>query len=149
MLDITFAASMQDVFDTLERCDQTLQAAGIEDDVRDDVRLVLEELMVNMVQHGCLEQHQGNIGLHLTFADDAVLVELHHDGKPFDPLQSPSPTLSGDCADAEEVGGLGIHLVRAMASDLNYTHDEHGNHLQLRFVHPNRPEQDHDFQPSQ
>ncbi|WP_233510798.1 SpoIIE family protein phosphatase [Dyella psychrodurans] len=149
MLDITFAASMQDVFDTLERCDQTLEAAGIEDDVRDDVRLVLEELMVNMVQHGCLEQHQGNIGLHLTLADDAVLVELHHDGKPFDPLQSPPPALSGDCADAEELGGLGIHLVRAMASDLNYTHDEHGNHLQLRFVHANRPEQDHDLQPSQ
>jgi phosphoserine phosphatase RsbU/P len=113
--------------------------------VRGDVRLVLEELMVNMVQHGCPAQDDSKIGVHLTLANDAVLVELHHDGKAFNPLQSPAPTLSGDCADPEEVGGLGIHLVRAMASDLNYTHDEQGNHLQLRFVYPNRPEHDHDI----
>jgi len=148
MLDITLAASLQNVFDTLERCDRTLQAAGVGDDVRDDVRLVLEELMVNMVQHGAPAHHDGKIGLHLTLTNEAVLVELHHDGKPFDPLHSPAPALSGDCADAEDPGGLGIHLVRAMASDLHYTHDEHGNHLQLRFVYPNRPEQDHDLQSS-
>lgn len=149
MLDLTIAASLQDVFDTLERCDQTLKAAGVEDDLRGDVRLVLEELMVNMVQHGSPVENDGKIGVYLTLINDAVLVELHHDGKPFNPLQSPAPTLSGDCADPEEIGGLGIHLVRAMASDLNYTHDEHGNHLRLRFVYPNRPEHDHDVQSSQ
>jgi phosphoserine phosphatase RsbU/P len=149
MLDLTIAASLQDVFDTLERCDRTLQAAGVEDDVRGDVRLVLEELMVNMVQHGCQARDDSKIGVHLTLANDAVLVELHHNGKPFNPLQSPTPSLTGDCADPEEVGGLGIHLVRAMANDLNYTHDEQGNHLQLRFVYPHRPEHDHDVQSSQ
>lgn len=147
MLDLTLQASMDDVFDTLERCDASLQAQGVSSDVREDIRLVLEELMVNMVQHGHAGRTDRTINLHMRVADNAVLIELHHDGYPFDPLQAPAPVLTGDLADAEEVGGLGIHLVRAMASELSYSHDEQGNHLQLRFLHPARTESDHDVQP--
>lgn len=144
MLELTIHASMDDVFDTLDRCDTSLRDQGVSPAVRDDVRLVLEELMVNMVQHGHAGGADRKIELHMRLGDDAVLIDLHHDGHPFDPLQVPTPALTGDVADADEVGGLGIHLVRAMASELSYSHDEHGNHLQLRFLHPARPEPDHD-----
>jgi len=144
MLDLTIHASMDDVFDTLDRCEASLRDQGVSPDVRDDVRLVLEELMVNMVQHGHAGGADRKIELHMRLGDDAVLIDLHHDGHPFDPLQVPMPALTGDLADADEVGGLGIHLVRAMASELSYSHDEHGNHMQLRFLHPARPEPDHD-----
>jgi sigma-B regulation protein RsbU (phosphoserine phosphatase) len=140
MLDITVAASVEEVFVALDRCDHQLHAAGVEAGTREDVRLVLEELMVNMVEHGHPEPSVGHIELRMTLASDAILVELHHDGQPFNPLLSPSPLLTGDIADREIDGGLGIHLVRAMASDLSYTHDEQGNHLQLRFISPNRTE---------
>jgi sigma-B regulation protein RsbU (phosphoserine phosphatase) len=143
MLDLVFPASLHDVFDTLGRCDETLRMARVRDDVRADVRLVLEELMVNMVQHGCTEERKGTIGLRLTVAEEAILLELNHDGEPFDPLQFGAPSLTGDLADKEEAGGLGIHLVRAMASELNYTHDEYGNHLQLRFACSHLTEHDH------
>ena len=145
MLDLTIHASMDDVFDTLDRCDASLRDQGVSPAVRDDVRLVLEELMVNMVQHGHAGGADRKIELHMRLGDGAVLIDLHHDGHPFDPLQVPEPTLTGDLADADEIGGLGIHLVRAMASELNYSHDEHGNHLQLRFLHSARPEPDHEL----
>ncbi|HKR76982.1 MAG TPA: SpoIIE family protein phosphatase [Rhodanobacter sp.] len=147
MLDVSIKASMDDVFDTLERCDAALRAQGVSTAVRDDIRLVLEELMVNMVQHGHAGNANRTIDLHMRLGDDAVLVELHHDGHPFDPLQAPMPTLTGDIADTDGIGGLGIHLVRAMASELSYSHDDQGNHLQLRFLHPARTEHDHDVQP--
>ena len=140
MLDLTLNASMDDVFETLDRCDASLQAQGVTPDVRDDIRLVLEELMVNMVEHGRIRETGETIDLHMRLGDGAVFVELHHNGQPFDPLQAPLPMLTGDIADQEEVGGLGIHLVRAMASELSYSHDEQGNHLQLRFLHPARTE---------
>jgi sigma-B regulation protein RsbU (phosphoserine phosphatase) len=142
MLDLVHSASMHNVFDTLARCDQTLENAGIRGDVRADVRLVLEELMVNMVQHGQKGEGEGTIGLRLSVADRVILVDLNHDGEAFDPLQFGAPSLTGDIADKEELGGLGIHLVRAMASELNYTHDEYGNHLRLRFACS--PSQEHD-----
>jgi len=147
MLDLTIHASMDDVFDTLDRCDTSLRDQDVSPEVRDDIRLVLEELMVNMVQHGHAGSTDRTIELHMRLGDGAVSIELHHDGQLFDPLQAPLPPLTGDLADAEEAGGLGIHLVRAMASELSYSHDEHGNHLQLRFLHPARSEPDHDLQP--
>lgn len=147
MLDLTLPASIDDVFATLDRCDASLRTHGVPPAVRDDIRLVLEELMVNMVQHGHADDDPRTIDLHMRLGDGAVLIELHHDGHPFDPLQAPVPALTGDLADADEVGGLGLHLVRAMASELSYSHDEQGNHLQMRFLHPPRTEPDHDARP--
>ncbi len=140
MLELTLEPTLDHVFAALERCEATLNDAGVAPGTRDDVRLVLEELMVNMVHHGHTGTDGGAIRLRLHVADGAVLAGLHDDGAPFDPLQAASPTLSGDVADAEEVGGLGIHLVRAMASDLTYHHDRDGNHLQLRFIQPDQTE---------
>ena len=136
MLELTMPASIEAVFDALARCEEQLAAAGVAQGVRGDVRLVLEELMVNMAEHGRPHTGAARIELRMTLATDAVLVDLHHDGVPFNPLLSPEPLLTGDVADREIDGGLGIHLVRAMASDFSYAHDEEGNHLQLRFILP-------------
>ena len=136
MLELTMPASIEAVFDALARCEEQLAAAGVAQGVRGDVRLVLEELMVNMAEHGRPHTGAARIELRMTLATDAVLVDLHHDGVPFNPLLSPEPLLTGDVADREIDGGLGIHLVRAMASDFSYVHDEEGNHLQLRFILP-------------
>lgn len=140
MLDLTLKPTLKDVFAALERCESTLDDAGVAANLRENVRLVLEELMVNLVHHGHAGTVEGEIRLHLRARDGVVLAELHDDGTPFDPLQATPPALTGDIADAEEVGGLGIHLVRAMASDLTYHRDSTGNHLQLRFTQPDPTE---------
>ncbi|WP_329742735.1 SpoIIE family protein phosphatase [Dyella sp. A6] len=139
MLDLTLEPTTEQVFAALDRCETLLDDAGVPPGTREDVRLVLEELMVNMAQHGHAGG-DGSIQLRLRTDADAVLAELHDDGTPFDPLQAPAPNLTGDIADPDQVGGLGIHLVRAMASDLSYHHDHSGNHLQLRFIYPDPKE---------
>ncbi|WP_431633983.1 SpoIIE family protein phosphatase [Dyella sp. KULCS107] len=140
MLELTMKPTVEGVFDALDRCDSVLHDAGIAAGTREDVRLVLEELMVNMVQHGHDGSSDGKIRLRLRPSAEVVQVELHDNGAPFDPLEAAPPALSGDVADAQEIGGLGIHLVRAMASELIYNHDSEGNHLQLRFIHPDHTE---------
>jgi sigma-B regulation protein RsbU (phosphoserine phosphatase) len=133
VLDLAVRNTMPDVFDAIARCDQSLQDAGVTEAVRNDVQLVLEEMMVNIVQHGYPDEREGTIGLHLHTADDAIVVELHSDGVAFDPTLAPPADLPGDLADRDEVGGLGIHLVRAMVSEMDYSHDASGNHLRLHF----------------
>lgn len=140
MLELTMKPTVESVFDALDRCDSVLHEAGIAAGTGEDVRLVLEELMVNMVQHGHDGAADGEIRLRLQPSAGAVQVELHDNGARLDPLEAAPPAWSGDIAHPEEVGGLGIHLVRAMASELTCGHDSEGNHLQLRFIHPDHTE---------
>lgn len=136
MLDITLKPTVDEVFETLDRCEAALDRAGVKPPMLEDVRLVLEELLVNMVQHGYDDSSLGQI--HLRVAHSAGLVDVHLDdnGTPFDPLQAPAPELPEDIADRPQIGGLGVHLIRSLASELSYSHDTNGNHLKLRFTPP-------------
>lgn len=127
---------LADVFGALDRCENLLQEAAVPATLRSDMRLVLEELMVNTVEYGYPDERPGQIRILLQPQPDSVAIELIDDGAAFDPLQSVTPDLTGDLADREQVGGLGIHLARTMASEMRYTRDADGNHLLLRFTYP-------------
>jgi sigma-B regulation protein RsbU (phosphoserine phosphatase) len=128
---------LADVFGALDRCENLLQEADVPAALRGDMRLVLEELMVNTVEYGYPDGRPGQIRILLQPQPDAVAIELIDDGVAFDPLQSATPDLTGDLADREQVGGLGVHLARTMTSEMRYTRDADGNHLLLRFTYPN------------
>ena len=136
--EVCIAVQLEDVFVGLDRCEQLLQEAGVAPSLRSDVRLVLEELLVNTVEYGYPDGRSGQIRVLLHPGPDAVMVELIDDGIAFDPMHPPDPSLPGDLADREQIGGLGIHLARTMTSEMRYTRHAHGNHLLLRFIHPNQ-----------
>lgn len=127
---------LPDVFAALDRCEHLLQEADVPAALRGDMRLVLEELMVNTVEYGYPDGRPGQIRVLLQPRPGAATIELIDDGIAFDPLQSAAPALTGDLADREEIGGLGIHLARTMTDEMRYTRDAHGNHLLLRFTYP-------------
>jgi sigma-B regulation protein RsbU (phosphoserine phosphatase) len=140
--DVNVASQLADVFAGLDRCEYLLQEANVSPSLRGDIRLVLEELMVNTVEYGYPDGRTGQIRIQLQPRPrpDAVTIELTDDGIAFDPLQSACPPLPGDLADHEQIGGLGIHLARTVTSEMRYTRTAHGNHLLLRFIHPNQDE---------
>jgi sigma-B regulation protein RsbU (phosphoserine phosphatase) len=135
--ELRIGSRLADVFDAIDRCATLLEEAGVPASLRSDMRLVLEELMVNTVEYGYPDGRPGQIRILLRLLPDAVTVELADDGVAFDPLQSAPPDLTGDLADREQVGGLGIHLARTMASEMRYTRSADGNRLRLRFTYPN------------
>jgi sigma-B regulation protein RsbU (phosphoserine phosphatase) len=135
--ELRIGNQLAEVFDALDRCEHRLEEAGVPAALRSDMRLVLEELMVNTVEYGYPDGRAGQIHILLQPQPGAVAVELTDDGIAFDPLQTATPELTGDLADREQVGGLGIHLARTMASEMRYTRSAEGNHLRLRFTYPN------------
>src|SRR6185312_13295258 len=50
--EVCIASQLEDVFVGLDRCEHLLQEAGVTPSLRSDVRLVLEELLVNTVEYG-------------------------------------------------------------------------------------------------
>ncbi len=70
------------------------------------VNLVLEELALNVRDHGCVEGRRFDVVL--SSGHEAVAIEFTDDGVAFDPLmEAPKPDLLSD-ADIRSLGGLGF-----------------------------------------
>ena len=92
--------------------------------------LILEELILNTLTHG-RTSGLSDVEITLESGENSVAITLVDDGVAFDPL-SDQPTLDADVPLHERsIGGLGLHLVRAMAEDLAYEHADGRNHLTL------------------
>lgn len=83
------------------------------------VELVFEEIVTNIVRHAYTDTGPHYIDVRLTFGPDAVTMAIEDDGRPFDPVQRPSPVRPMSVEDAP-LGGLGIPLVRKAATELRY-----------------------------
>lgn len=95
------------------------------------VKLVLEELGVNIVTHGHDNDPDHEFEIVLDTDTDALTIELSDEGRAFNPLiDSPEPdTDSG--LDDRPVGGLGIYLVRTMMDELSYRREDKRNILTI------------------
>ena len=99
-------------------------------DIEFQVDLVLEELVLNVVNHGS-GGREGEIKIDLVSDEKAVTIQIIDDGRPFDPLtDAPEPDTESSIED-RAVGGLGIHLVRTMMDEVSYRREENKNHMRL------------------
>ena len=83
------------------------------------VKLALEELVVNTLSYGFNGQDEQRILLKLIQEDQQVTIELSDNGLAFDPLLKPPPDVEASLED-RAVGGLGVYLVRQMMDSVTY-----------------------------
>lgn len=94
------------------------------------VTLVIEELVVNIINHGH-DSGVHDIEISMASEPDALTVDIIDDGRPFDPLSdAPEPDLDSLLED-RPVGGLGIHLVLTMMDEVHYRREQDRNHTTL------------------
>ncbi len=94
-----------------------------------EVNLVLDELFTNLVSYGCFSDSH-NFDIMLLIEDGVMFIEIKDDGKPFNPLETPEPEIQCDC-DERKIGGLGIHFMRKMMDDIEYSWNNGKNRLKL------------------
>lgn len=83
------------------------------------VKLVVEELVVNVIQHAFDDAAKHSILLDVRTEPRGVTIVVEDDGKAFDPRSAPSPPL-GELLEAGKSGGLGVTIIRKMTRDLAY-----------------------------
>lgn len=90
------------------------------------LRLVVEELFTNTVEHGHGGDSDAQVRLELGTTPDAVTLRFEDSGQPFDPLAH-----RGDLPEGPNgpIGGLGIHLVVQIASSVRYAREDGRNRL--------------------
>ena len=92
------------------------------------VHLVLEELVLNVINYA-YDEDGHKVDVSLVCNEEDLVIEITDEGKPFDPLQdAPAPDLDSSAED-RSIGGLGVHLVRTMTSDMQYRRDDGKNCL--------------------
>lgn len=115
--------------------DDALLAQGIDRALRDDVRLIAEEIACNAVGYGYDTGIHGEVVVAIDHQPGTLVLEFRDDGRPFDPLAAAPPELDANI-DERPIGGLGLHLVRELARTLSYAREEPYNVLRVTLRDP-------------
>ena len=95
------------------------------------IRLAIEEVVVNVVNHGHERDGDHEVEIELASAPDRIDIEIIDDGRPFDPLtETPAPNTDLPLPD-RPVGGLGVYLVCALMDEARYQREGGCNRLAL------------------
>jgi len=94
------------------------------------INLALDELLTNTISYGYDDTGKHAIEIDLVQDDDRLTLTLRDDARPFDPTQAAEPDIEAGI-DERPIGGLGIHLVRAMMDKIEYRRADGHNRLTL------------------
>jgi serine/threonine-protein kinase RsbW len=104
---------------------------GISEDDMFNVRLVLDEAVINVIVHGYEDaaEHAINVGLVL---DAARVLSIHidDDGIAYNPLDAPEPRFDLPI----EQRRIGVHIMKTLARDVRYRREADRNHLDIQVV---------------
>jgi len=117
-----------------------LDEEGVPPDAVRRIRLVIEELFVNVINHAYDDAGAHAITLDVRTEPGRATVVIDDDGRPFDPRAAPAPVLEGPLEDRQE-RGYGIYIVRHLTSDFGYTRSNDRNRVRavVEYQHPKEP----------
>ena len=127
-------AELSEVGAYLDRLERWLVGHHVDAETRGDVRVALEELLVNTVSYGFPDGREKE-RLRTAVAIDAGVLraELEDNGIACDPFARPAPDLDA-AHDDREPGGLGVYLVTQLATEYRYRRDGGCNRVELCFA---------------
>jgi len=105
-----------------------LARAGVAGHAEHVGRLVVEEIVRNLVEHTPPYASDETAEVTLRVAADAVTVVVEDTRPPFDPDDAPALDVAAPL-EARRAGGMGLHLVRSLADDLRYERHAGRNRL--------------------
>jgi len=98
------------------------------------MRLVLDEVMVNIIAHGYEEaaetaRHDIHVRLALD-GNDVLTIQVEDDAREYDPRKAPAPRFDLPIHERRR-GGLGVHIVKAIMDTVDYRRQNGRNILTL------------------
>jgi serine/threonine-protein kinase RsbW len=99
--------------------DNLAKGIGLSDHENYVLHLALEEIVTNIMKYAYGPGVDKDIEVQSQVSDHAMEVTVIDQGTPFNPLEAKKPVFSSNIEEMK-VGGLGIHIVKAMIKDLWY-----------------------------
>lgn len=95
------------------------------------LRLVCEELVVNVVDYAYPENAEGYLDIEIEREDDLIVIRFKDGGTPFNPLQKEMPDITLPLEE-RRIGGLGIFLTIKKMDEVIYEYVENENVLTIK-----------------
>ena len=104
---------------------------NLNDEVIYAIQLSVDELFTNIVSYGYDDSETHIVKFVIDVTQEEVRIEIIDDAKPFNPLDD-APDVNLDLSIEErKIGGVGIHLVKSLMSEVTYVRDGDYNRLRL------------------
>jgi serine phosphatase RsbU (regulator of sigma subunit)/anti-sigma regulatory factor (Ser/Thr protein kinase) len=110
-----------------------LEKAAFPPDIKTSVCIAVEEIFVNIADYA-YKPDNGNVDISIS-TKEKTIIRFEDTGRPYNPLDQPSPDLDKPLNE-REIGGLGVHMVRNIMDNVEYSHIENKNILVLTKNHP-------------
>lgn len=95
-----------------------------------DMNVALDEVLSNIIKYGYTDTKRHEITIRFIVSARDLTAEVEDDGQPFDPLSVPPPELHKPLAE-RKIGGLGIHFLRTLLTEVRYCRSGDRNRLVL------------------
>jgi serine/threonine-protein kinase RsbW/sigma-B regulation protein RsbU (phosphoserine phosphatase) len=129
-VEMVIANRVEELARVAARLDDLAARRGLPHDAVVDMNVALDEVLKNVLSHAYDDAGAHEIRIGLAVYAGALEAEVEDDGRPFDPLTVAPPDRRAPLA-ARKVGGLGIHLMRNLMSDVAYRRVGERNRLVL------------------
>lgn len=129
-LEIALVADQPGLAAALDRLDRFAGAAGLSEDAAFRIRLAVDELVNNVIDHGYGEGVPGEVRIRLEAEASRVTLALSDNAPLFDPFTLQPPDVE-ESLETRPLGGLGVHLVRNLMTEARYRVVDGRNHVLL------------------
>jgi anti-sigma regulatory factor (Ser/Thr protein kinase) len=124
-------ARLEKLPDLLSFVENRCSELGLSSTVCYDAKLAVEEIVVNLIQHGYGAESPGPVAVSVERSGAEVVIAISDKAPPFAPDGGTEPALDTGLDERRE-GGLGLFLVRQVMDELRYeTSPDRGNRLQM------------------
>jgi serine/threonine-protein kinase RsbW len=118
-IEMVIANRVEELARVTARLDDLGMRRGLPRDTVADLHVALDEVLTNVLSHAYDDPGAHEIRIVLAVYPGALQAEIEDDGRPFDPLTVAPPDRAAPLGE-RKLGGLGIHFVRNLLSNLAY-----------------------------
>ena len=105
-------------------------ANQISEDDQFNVRLVLDEAVINVMVHGYDDASDHDINVSLSLDSGVLAIHIDDDGVAYNPLDAPPPRFDLPI-EQRRIGGLGVHIMKTLAKSVEYRRQDGRNNLDI------------------
>jgi len=129
-LQILLRGNLEEINHLALAIEQFCEGAGLDDLIKNQVNLILEEFYTNTANYGFQGITNGEVTITLSVIDDQLLMTYQDNGFAFDPLEMEDPDLMLSLDD-RAIGGLGVFFVKALTDHVEYHRVGEFNQLKM------------------